>query len=138
MSSPLLVIQAETPYTPGSPFVPAFRYFHQHSGWGPYDQATQYPIPGPLPLPEGPRENSVVDTILALPVDLNGGPYYIMGGIAYRVTPCCAAAATYIEGELNCKSCYEEVDDTCGGLARLDGTWEPPERIVLWLPDPQD
>lgn len=137
MTPPTYVIRAFTPYRRGAAFEPAWRYFNDRTGWGRYDEATPYPTPTPQPMPVGPRDTSTVDTLEVYPLDLNNGPYDLNAQLGpFRLTECCAAAATYMDRVLTCKSCYLEVDEACGGLARLDGDWVPPTPVIIHLPEP--
>jgi hypothetical protein len=119
---PQRVLCARTPYARGQVFVPALRYYNaaRSGSWGRYDEATRYRAEQRPSLPLGPIAGvSVVESVPVADTDLDGYPTVdddVIGPV--RLTHCCLAATSTVDGPLYCKSCYEEVDWAYDGPAR--------------------
>lgn len=124
----------------GRSATPSLRYFHADTySFGDYEHATVYD--------HDPRQvmSGLTATVYTLsveplhPRDIDGYPYVIDDGIGpVRLTDCCAAATSVMAdgGNLYCKSCYESVDWSYDGPARLttDDPDGPRGPITITLP----
>ncbi len=135
---PEFVIRADYGHTA----TPSLRYFHADThSFGDYEHATRYDHDPSTVM------HSLTATVHKLsvepshPRDIDGYPYVIDDCIgAVRLTDCCAAATSVMAdgGDLYCKSCYESVDWSYDGPARLaaDDPDGPRGPITITLPTP--
>lgn len=90
--------------------MPRVGYWNAGMGeWVTYDEATRYDHT-PTDLPEGETDGSTVAVVDALGVDMAGYFWRMdehLGPV--RMTSCCAAATSIMDGPLYCKSCYNAV-----------------------------
>jgi hypothetical protein len=108
--TPYYVLRATQPR--GSA-LPGWLYWNgQTRLWDEYESATRYDnrdVAAHLAA-HGPETGSTIDVVELHPVDRDGYPYAEADGFRYRLTQCCAAATSVMDGPLYCKSCYSTVD----------------------------